>query len=246
MDLKLKDKVAIVTGTGSQIGFGHAIALTLAKEGCHVAGFDLDGEGAEKTAAEIKKLGRKATATKVDISNKEAVNAAVAAVVKEFGTIDILVNDAGRSVPWSESIGYEVEDYMKTMKVNFFGSFNMVKAVAPVMIEKKHGRIVNFSGGQNYPNDSAYGASKGAVDSWTMALAKELLPKGIYVNLFLPPAAETNLGTAHLPKGFWDKVKVNFPLKRLCTTQEVADVVTFMCSDINSYMNSQLIKLDVQ
>jgi NAD(P)-dependent dehydrogenase (short-subunit alcohol dehydrogenase family) len=151
MDLKLKDKVAIVTGTGSQIGFGHAIALTLAKEGCHVAGFDLDGEGAEKTAAEIKKLGRKATATKVDISNKEAVNAAVAAVVKEFGTIDILVNDAGRSVPWSESIGYEVEDYMKTMSVNLFGSFNMVKAVAPVMIEKKHGRIVNFSGGQNYP-----------------------------------------------------------------------------------------------
>jgi NAD(P)-dependent dehydrogenase (short-subunit alcohol dehydrogenase family) len=179
MDLKMQDKIAIVTGTGSQIGFGHDIALTLAKEGCHVVGFDIDGEGAEKTAEQIKALGRKALAFKVDLTDKEAVNAAVANVVKECGTIDILVNDAGLSIAWSESIGYEVEDYMKTMKVNFFGSFNMVKAVAPIMIAKGHGRIVNFSGGQNYANDSAYGASKGAVDSWTMALAKELLPKGI-------------------------------------------------------------------
>jgi NAD(P)-dependent dehydrogenase (short-subunit alcohol dehydrogenase family) len=97
MDLKLKGKMALVTGTGSQIGFGKAIALTLAKEGCDIASADIDLEGARKTAAEIEKLGRKSLAVKVDVSKRDSVDKMVETVIKEFGRIDILVNNAGTS-----------------------------------------------------------------------------------------------------------------------------------------------------
>lgn len=245
MDLGLKNKVAVVTGTGSPVGFGRAIALTLAKEGCHVSGFDVDIEGARKTAEDIKALGVKSAAFKVDVSNRDEVDAGVKATLSQFGQIDILVNNAGISIPWNNAIDIDLADYEKIMKVNFYGQINMVKAVVPHMISRKYGKIVNFSGGQGFPRDSAYGASKGAVDSWTMSLAKELLPLGIYVNLFLPPAAETNLGAKHLPPGFWDNVKQRNPLKRMCSPQEVANIIAFMVSDANSYMASQLVKIDI-
>jgi 3-oxoacyl-[acyl-carrier protein] reductase len=245
MDLGLKDRVAVVTGTGSAVGFGKAIALTLAQEGCHVAGFDIDIEGAEKTAAEVRALGRKSIAAKVDVTKKAEVEAAVQKTLQEFGKIDILVNNAGMSLPWKSSLESEATDYEKPMSVNFYGEFNMVKAIAPHMISRKYGKIVNFSGGQGFPRDSAYGASKGAVDSWSTSLAKELLPLGVYVNLFLPPAAETNLGSKHLPPGFWDNFKKMNPLKRMCSPQEVANMVVFMVSDANSYMAAQLIKIDI-
>jgi NAD(P)-dependent dehydrogenase (short-subunit alcohol dehydrogenase family) len=245
MDLGLKGKVAVVTGTGSEIGFGKAIALTLAQEGCDVAGFDIDGAGAEKTAAEVRALGRKSIGLKVDVTKKAEVEAAVQKTLQELGQIDILVNNAGLSVPWKNSIESELADYEKTMNVNFYGEFNMVKAIAPHMISRKYGKIVNFSGGQGFPRDSSYGASKGAVDSWSTSLAKELLPLGIFVNLFLPPAAETNLGSKHLPPGFWDNFKKMNPLKRMCRPDEVAKIITFMVSDANSYMAAQLIKIDI-
>jgi NAD(P)-dependent dehydrogenase (short-subunit alcohol dehydrogenase family) len=243
MDLGLKDKVAVVTGTGSELGFGYAIALTLAQEGCHVAGFDI--AGAEKTAAKATALGCKAIAFKVDVTKKADVETAVQKTLKEFGKIDILVNNAGISVPWNSALEADVADYEKTMSVNFYGEMNMVKAIAPHMISRKYGKIVNFSGGQGFPRDSAYGASKGAVDSWSMSLARELLPLGVYVNLFLPPAAETNLGTKHLPPGFWDNVKKMNPLKRMCSPDEVAKIIAFMVSDANSFMANQLIKIDI-
>jgi NAD(P)-dependent dehydrogenase (short-subunit alcohol dehydrogenase family) len=245
MDLGLKDKVAIVTGTGSEIGFGRAIALTLAQEGCHVAGFDVNVEGAEKTAADVRVLGRKSIAVKTDVSKKADVDAAVQKTLQEFGKIDILVNNAGLSVPWKNSLEADMSDYERTISVNLYGQINMVKAVVPHMISRKYGKIVNFSGGQGFPRDSAYGASKGAVDAWSTSLAKELLPLGVYVNLFLPPAAETNLGSKHLPPGFWDNIKKMNPLKRMCSPNEVANIVTFMVSDANSFMAAQKIKIDI-
>jgi 3-oxoacyl-[acyl-carrier protein] reductase len=245
MDLGLKGKVAVVTGTGSPVGFGKAIATTLAKEGCLVAGFDYNIEGAEKTAAEIRASGSKSFAIKTDVTQRAEVDAAVQKTLQEFGKIDILVNNAGASVPWNSAIDFSMADYERMISINFYGQINMVKAVAPHMIAQKYGKIVNFSGGQGFPRDSAYGASKGAVDSWSTSLAKELLPLGVYVNLFLPPAAETNLGSKHLPPGFWDNVKKMNPLKRMCYPSEVANIITFMVSDANSYMAAQLIKIDI-
>jgi 3-oxoacyl-[acyl-carrier protein] reductase len=243
MDLGLKDKVAIVTGTGSQIGFGKAIALALAGEGCNVIGTDINFEGAEKTAAEVRALGPKSLAFKVDVSNRAEVDAAVKQTIAQFGKIDILVNNAGLSVPWKPFVEMNLDDIKRAMNVNLYGEMNMVQAVAPHMIARKYGKIVNFSGGQGAPGDSAYGASKGAVDSWTDSLAKELAPLGVMVNAFLPPGTKTGLGSDHLPPGFWDRISKMNLLGRMCKPEEVARMITFMVSDANSYMIGQYIKI---
>lgn len=243
MDLGLKDKVAVVTGTGSQIGFGKAVAVTLAEEGCDVVGIDIDGEGAEQTAAEVRALGRKSLALKADISNRPEVDVAVNQTLAEFGKIDILVNNAGISIPWKNFVGQDMAKIEKTMSVNFYGQMNLVQAIAPHMISRKYGKIVNFSGGQGTPGNSVYAASKGAVDSWSLSLARELAPQGVHVNIFLPPPTETNLGSDHMPANFWDNYKKQSPLGRMCTAVEGARMIAFMVSDANSCMVGQLIKI---
>jgi len=243
MDLSLKDKVAVITGTGSQVGFGKAIALALANEGCDIIGVDVDGEGAEQTAAEVRSLGRKALGMKVDITNRAEVDAAAKKALEEFQKIDILVNNAGMDPGWVPFIEMDLSDLRKAMEVNLYGGMNMVQAIAPHMISRKYGKIVNFSGGQGGPNTTSYSTSKGAVDSWSEVLAKELAPLGIMVNTFLPPPAETKLGEGHLPPGFADNVAKMMPLGRLCTPAEVGSIIAYMVSDANSYMIGQYIKL---
>ena len=243
MDLGLKDKGAVVTGTGSQVGFGRGIALALAKEGCDIIGVDSDGEGAEKTAVEVRALGRKSLAFKTDITKKAEVEAAVNKALEEFGKIDILINNAGMDPGWVKFMEMDLDDIRKAMEVNLFGGMNMVKAIAPQMISRKTGRIINFSGGQGGPNTTSYSASKGAVDSWSDVLAKELVPLGVIVNTFLPPPAATKLGEGHLPPGFADRVAKMMPMGRLTTPAEVGSIIAYMVSDTNSYMVGQYIKL---
>ena len=243
MDLGLKDKVAVITGTGSQVGFGKAIALALAREGCDVAGVDVDGEGAEKTAAEVKALGRKSLGLKTDITNRTEVDAAVKKILDEFGKIDILVNNAGMDPGWVPFMDSKLDDLKKAMDVNLYGGMNMVQAIAPQMISRKSGKIVNFSGGQGGPNTTYYSTSKGAVDSWSEVLAKELVPLGVIVNTFLPPPAKTQLGAAHLPPDFAERVGKMMPMGRVCTVEEVGTMITYMVSDANSYMVGQYLKL---
>lgn len=243
MDLGLKDKVAVITGTGSQIGFGKTIAVTLAEEGCDIVGIDIDGEGAEKTANEVRALGRKSLAFKTDITKRAEVDVAVNKTLEEFGKIDILVNNAGMDPGWKPFMEMDLDDLKKAMDVNLYGGMNMVQAIAPHMISRKYGRIVNFSGGQGGPNTTYYSTSKGAVDSWSEVLAKELVPLGVMVNTFLPPPAKTNLGASHLPPDFADRVSKMMPLGRLCTPAEVGSMIAYMVSDANSYMIGQYIKL---
>jgi len=243
MDLGLQDKVAVVTGTGSQIGFGKAIALRLAGEGCDVVGIDIDGEGAEKTAAEVRALGRKALAFKTDITKRTEVDEAVNKTIEEFGKIDILVNNAGMDTGWVPFIELNLDDLKRAMDVNLYGGMNMVQAIAPHMISRKYGKIINFSGGQGAPNNTSYSTSKGAVDSWSEVLAKELVSQGVLVNTFLPPPAKTQLGADHLPPDFADRVGKMMPMGRLCRPEEVASMITYMVSDTNSYMVGQYIKL---
>jgi NAD(P)-dependent dehydrogenase (short-subunit alcohol dehydrogenase family) len=243
MDLGLKDKVAVITGTGSQIGFGKAIAVTLAEEGCDIVGIDIDGEGAEKTANEVRALGRKSLAFKTDITKRAEVDVAVNKTLEEFGKIDILVNNAGMDPGWIPFMEMDLDDLRKAMDVNLYGGMNMVQAIVPHMISRKYGKIVNFSGGQGGPNTTYYSTSKGAVDSWSEVLAKELVPLGVMVNTFLPPPAKTNLGAGHLPPDFADRVSKMMPLGRLCTPAEVGSMIAYMVSDVNSYMIGQYIKL---
>ena len=174
MDLGLGDKVALVTGAGSQIGYGRAISLMLAHEGCDIVSADIDLAGAEKTAAEVNVLGRKAIAVKVDVRNGAEVKQMVDAAIGAFGKIDILVNNAGSSSRLQPFVKMTPEDWQYDIEVNLFGQMNVAHAVLPHMIARKYGRIVNTSGGQGIPNISTYGAAKAGVVMWTQALAGRL------------------------------------------------------------------------
>jgi len=148
MYLGLEDKVALITGTGSQVGFGKGIAVYLAKEGCNIIGNDIDLEGAEKTADEIRALGRKTIAIKADVSNQAEVNDMVKKALAEFGKIDILVNNAGTSTILKPFHEMTREEWDKLINVNLYGQLNVTYAIIPHMISRRYGRIVNITGGQ--------------------------------------------------------------------------------------------------
>ena len=193
MDLKLKGKVALVTGTGSRIGYGRGIATALAQEGCDIISADIDLKGARETAAEVKALGCNALAVKVDVRNRAEVDDMVKKGLEKFGRIDILINNAGVSSNWKPFLEMSRDDWDYDLGVNLYGQMNVAQAVLPHMIARKSGRIINTSGGQGIPGISLYGASKGAVVQWTRALAKEVAPHNIIVSVYSPGLGATGL-----------------------------------------------------
>jgi 3-oxoacyl-[acyl-carrier protein] reductase len=233
MDLKLKDKVALVTGTGSQIGYGRAIAVTLAKEGCDIISADVNLEGAAKTAAEVEAAGRKAVAVKVDVRNQSDVESMVKKGLEKFGKIDILINNAGVSSKWKPFIQMTRDDWDYDIGVNLYGQMNVARAVLPHMISRKVGRIINTSGGQGIPGISLYGAAKGAIVQWTKALAREVAPHGIIVSVYSPGLGATGL-TVNDPREM-EQIAKQMPLGRLCTPEDVGPLVAFMASELCNY-----------
>jgi len=232
MDLKLKDKVALVTGAGSQIGYGKAIALMLAQEGCDIIIGDINLEGAEQTAAEIRALGRRALVIKVNVTDRAQVDDMVKQGLKQFDKIDILVNNAGASSPMKPFIEMTKDDWDYDISVNLYGQMNVAHAVLPHMISRRYGRIINTSGGQGIPNISTYGAAKAGVVMFTRALAREVASSGVIVTVYSPGLGATGL-TVNDPR--LESMKKASPLGRLCTPEDVAPVVAFLASDISSY-----------
>jgi NAD(P)-dependent dehydrogenase (short-subunit alcohol dehydrogenase family) len=119
MDLKLKDKVVLVTGTGSQIGYGKGIAMTLAQEGCDIISADIDLKGAAQTSAEVEALGRKSMSIKVDVTDRASVDDMVQKSLEEFGRIDILINNAGVSSVWKPFVNMTKKDWDYDIQVIF-------------------------------------------------------------------------------------------------------------------------------
>jgi NAD(P)-dependent dehydrogenase (short-subunit alcohol dehydrogenase family) len=233
MDLKLKDKVALVTGTGSQIGYGKGIALALAQEGCDIISADIDLKGARQTAAEVEALGRKALALKVDVTNRAEVDDMVKKGLEKFGGIDILINNAGVSSKWKPFVEMTRKDWDYDIGVNLYGQMNVAQAILPHMISRKSGRIINTSGGQGIPGISLYGASKGAVVQWTRALVREVAHYGIIVSVYSPGLGATGL-TANDPREMESLAKAS-PLGRLCTPADVGPLVAFLASELSDY-----------
>jgi NAD(P)-dependent dehydrogenase (short-subunit alcohol dehydrogenase family) len=233
MDLKLKNKVALVTGTGSQIGYGKGIALALAREKCDIISADIDLKGARQTATEVEALGRKALALKVDVRNRDDVDDMVKKGLEKFDRIDILINNAGVSSKWKLFVEMTREDWDYDIGVNLYGQMNVAQAILPHMISHKSGRIINTSGGQGIPGISLYGASKGAIVQWTRALAREVAPYGIIVSVYSPGLGATGL-TANDPREMENLAKAS-PLGRLCTPEDVGPVVAFMASELSNY-----------
>jgi len=259
MDLGFKSKVALVTGAGSQIGFGHEIALLLAGEGCEaIAVTDVDIEGVQKTAEAVKKLGRKSIAVRADISNKNEVDAMVGKVIDEYKKIDILCNVAGAIlhkdyVPLDEQ---KYETWSKQIDINLFGTMYVTRAVLPHMRKQKHGAIVNIGSGSTHQYSfgvGVYAISKYAIDLFTRQLAYQEGKNGIRCNCVSPGPAPTNFGAVlregapHPPPDQYNKMReamlANFPLGRLATPVDIANITVIMASETTNYITGQVIQV---
>jgi 3-oxoacyl-[acyl-carrier protein] reductase len=246
MDLGLKDKVALVTGAGSQIGFGKAIAITLAQEGCDVAVNDLNPEDVEKTAAEVKKQGRRVIAVQADVTKKAEVEAMVKKVLDEYGRIDILVNNAGGMMPGGPFIEQTEENWDKQINLNLKAAMFCSQAVLPSMTAQKYGKIINITSTvpkMAFAGVSAYTMAKAANYVFTRGLAKQVVPDGITVNSVAPGWALTNFD-----KTPPDEIVKNFtphtPIGRGTTVQDIANAVAFLVSDVSADIVGQIICVD--
>jgi NAD(P)-dependent dehydrogenase (short-subunit alcohol dehydrogenase family) len=243
MDLGLKGKVALVTGAGSQIGYGRAIVKTLAQEGCDIAVADIDFEGAKKTAAEVEAAGRKVSAVRVDVTDRASVDEMVKAALEKFSRIDILINHAGasRGGPFLKTTRAQWDF---DINVNLYGQMNVAQAVIPHMVARKYGRVIFTSGGMGLPGLATYGAAKAGIEALTHSIASEVTSSGVIVNGIGPGLGLTgltkdaDLNSPHL-RGFIQSSM----LKRLCTPEDVAPMVAFLVSDLCSYMTGQFIHL---
>ena len=247
MDLGLKNKVVLVTGAGSQKGFGKATALTLAQEGCDVVVIDKDRVGAEQTAAEIRARGRRVKAARVDITNRAEVEAAVAKSLEEFGKIDILVNIAGATTPGKFFVDKNEAEWDLDLDLNLKGTLYCIQAVLPYMLARKSGKIVTTASInvlKGFPTTSIYATAKAGITGFTRVLANEVAASGINVNCIAPGLGLTNFNPGGAPLGGFEAVIQGIPNKRPTTPQDIANTVTFLVSDVSSDIVGQTIYVD--
>ncbi len=223
----VRDRTAIVTG-GAQ-GIGRAIAERLLGGGATVWLWDHDIALANTTAAELKSLGP-IFAARVDVTDLAQVEAAAKAMPS--GRIDILVNNAGISGPNVRTWEYPPQDWARVLSVNLTGTFNCCRAIAPLMIARNYGRIVNIAsvaGKEGNPGASAYSASKAGVIALTKSLGKELAGYDIAVNCVTPAAARTALFDQMTAEHI-DYMLSKIPRGRFVKVEEIADLVAFCAS----------------
>jgi NAD(P)-dependent dehydrogenase (short-subunit alcohol dehydrogenase family) len=243
MDLGLKDKIAMITGAGSQIGFGKAIALALAKEGCDIVVNDINLDDARKTAAAVEKLGRRSIAIKADVTKGAAWDSMVKEALEKFGRIDILVNNAGGCTPPRPFLEMTDKDWDFDIDVNLRSTRNGTKAVLPHMIENKGGKIVNVTSGAGIHGGmftSGYAAAKAGIIGFSMGVAKEAAPHGININCVSPGVTDTGFAK-NAPPGLIENFPRTLPIGRLTTTQDIANAVVFLVSDAASDIVGQVL-----
>lgn len=239
-NFSLENKVAVITG--GKRGIGKGIALTFAEAGADVVVCGRSLPDLEKVAEEIKKLGRRSLAMKADVSTKRDVENLMERTVREFGTIDILVNNAvvytgGPLVELSE------ENWDNTMDIGLKGFFLCSQAAAKVMMENKQGCIINMSstaGIRPTGRQGAYSIIKAAGIMVTKLLAAELAEYNIRVNALAPTVVKTELVNPDLLKGFMTQL----PLGRLTELDELTSAALFLASDAASYISGHTLIVD--
>ncbi len=262
----LNDRVAVVTGAAGKRGIGRAIALTLAEVGADVVVCDINVDGADfdlnGTADAVRKLGRRSMAVRMDITDEQSVIGCIESVVKEFGTIDIMVNNAAAAamMPWTE---VKHSHWEKLFDTNIIGCHNCCLAVSRIMIENKRGSIVNISsttGTGAAPPFYAYGVSKAGINQITKTLARELSEFNIRVNGVAPGMIATDISTHdfvnpasfnHRKAAFVDKpLRDNHtrgsrsPKLRIGLPDDIANAVLFLASDAGRFISGRIIIVD--
>lgn len=242
--MKLAGKVALITGASR--GIGRGIAKELAKEGAHVViNYKDNDSAAELLLNEIKEAGLRGATYKCDVSHYENAKDMIHNILEKLGKIDILVNNAGIS-----SVGLFMdnseEDFEKIMNTNFKSVFNTSRSIVDHMISMKQGVIINISsiwGNVGASCEVLYSASKGAINSFTKALGKELGPSNIRVNAISPGVIETEMNSWLSEEDKNDLIN-EIPLNRMGKAEEIGKLVAFLCSDDGAYINAQVITAD--
>ncbi len=246
--MTLEGKTAIVTGGAK--GIGRAIALRLARDGASIGILDIQKDGAEKTIKEIGKLGVRAMAIECDMANYEKVKEAASQIHQKFGSIDILINNAGID----ESQFFVDTDqalWDKIINVNYKSFLIATHVCVPYMIEQKRGNIVSLgsdAGRIGNPGEVLYCGTKAAIMASSKALARELARYNIRVNSVSPGPVHTDLWDQLHPGEKGQKVTEAvtriIPMRRLGTPEDVADVVAFFVSDDSRYLTGQVLSID--
>ncbi|MFO1080563.1 MAG: SDR family NAD(P)-dependent oxidoreductase [Reyranellaceae bacterium] len=253
MDLALKDKVAVVTGGGSNIG--RAIAHEFAREGAKVAILDRDIEQARKTVAEIEAAGGRAVAWQLDVTDVEATRLVVDTVETELGPIAALVNNVGWNGKAEFFLGLTPERWRKAFELNLFSTFNVTHHVLPRMVERRDGSIVSIASDAGFGEFrmADYGAMKAGVLAFTRTIAKEYGRYGIRANSVAPglviPAPD-DIGDGSLWKddiGMGPKevrnIEAGIPLRRRSEAADIAWSVVFLSSERARQLTGQVLSV---
>jgi len=246
LKVKLKDKVAVVTGAGR--GIGEEIALRFAAEGAKVVVNDVNAADGNRTVKAIKSKGGKAVAVIGSVTVRDIAQKMMDTAVKEFGTVDILVNNAGII---RDAMLHKMTDeqWDQVIDVNLKGVFLCTQCAARVMREKGYGKIISLSSTmwRGNPGQFNYSASKAGVIGMTRTAAKELAPKGINVNAIAPGLIWTDIFKS-MPAAVLERMQKTLasivPLNRMGSPQDVANLALFLASDESSYITGQVIYCD--
>lgn len=242
---RFQKKVALITGAGR--GLGRSMAERFANEGADIVVVDINSEFAEDTKKRIEKIGRKCAVKITDVTNVQEVNEMFEDVIKQFGRVDILINNAG--VFWDKPVHQMTDDdWNKHIDINLNGVFYCTRRVVQEMLKQKNGKIVNIaslSGKRAFPNSSAYCASKGGIINMTRELGEELASKGINVNAIGPGIFETEMTAAMRADQASKEAKLKMiPKHRFGYPEEIAALAAFLCSDEAEFIVGQTIYID--
>ena len=241
--MRLKDKTALVTGATR--GIGKAIAIRMAKEGAHigVAGRDIDK--AEEVAGEIRSLGVRGIAIRLDVSNPDEVKGAFEKFINEFGRIDVLVNNAGITRD-ALILRMKDEDWDSVLDTNLKGTFLCSREAIKIMTRQHSGKIINISSVVAFtgnPGQTNYSASKAGIVGLTRSIAKEYASRGITANVIAPGFIQTAMTDA-LPEKVKEEMKKLIPLGRFGLPDDIANATVFLASEEADYITGQVIHVN--
>ena len=240
--MRFKGRIALVTGAGQ--GIGKSIALKFAEEAADLALFDINRDSCTETAQQCQSLGRRCAVFVVDVANRERVQMACEEALAVFGGVDILVNNAGFD-RGATLLKVTEDDWQAVLDVHLKGALNCIQALAPAMIRKNYGKIVNISSIYGKSGGIAaisYSAAKGGIIGLTKSIARELGRNNITVNAVLPGLTDTPT-MRKMPNKYKKMIIEATPLRRMARPEEVANVVAFLASDESSYITGATIEV---
>ena len=245
--MSIDQKVALITGGGQ--GIGKAICFAMAREGIRVAVNDIKEDRAVEVVKQIKEGGGIASSFQADVSNEDEIKSMVEKILNRFKGIDYLVNNAGISDQLVPVVEQDTDKWQELVDIHLKGTYLCSKEIAKSMIKKKYGRIINISsiaGLNAFPMRTAYSPAKSAIIMLTKVLAIEWASFNINVNAIAPGFIRTEMVGDFIRHGKMNEEEIcnRIPLKRLGTSEEIAEIVLFLCSSSSSYITGQTIVVD--